>query len=184
MAEQGGHIAEIARERTAPRELDAHRGVAPAIGQLPQGNRCLVDIRKLGRRVDTLGAAALQIRQKRRQSQFGFIEDKVVHGLKVFLVAGEQGAAGDHHKPGFLAAGNDFERFFALHDHGADERTVGPGEVPVRQPSHVEVDQAFAPRLGQQRRHGEQSKGRQRSLFANKLQGMLEAPERIWKLGI
>ena len=60
------------------------------------------------------------------------------------------------------------DRWFDLHTQDCD----------------VHIDQSQVPFLGQHGRDGEQPQRRRGYLFANELERMFKAPERVWKLGI
>jgi hypothetical protein len=76
MPQQRGHVAKIAVERTAARELDADRVVIPEIRQLPERDGGLVDIGELRRGVDAASLTHFKVAQERSESLLGFIQDK------------------------------------------------------------------------------------------------------------
>ena len=61
---------------------------------------------------------------------------------------------------------------------GAEEH-----QVAILQARDVDVDEPLAPALGQQGGDGQQAQGRQRRALAHELERVLEAPERVGKLG-
>ena len=89
------------------------------------------------------------------------------HGLARRPAACDQGACG-----------------IPLGNHRADEHDLGPGQIPLTQLPHVYIHQPLHPGLRQHRGHGQQAQRRQRGALVDELQGMLETPERVRKLGV
>src|SRR5512143_1750843 len=78
MTEHRSNIAEIAIERAAARELNVECAVMIEHRQLPLWNRRQRQIRKVVRRIHMPGTTVHQIVQKRRESQLGLVQDKVI----------------------------------------------------------------------------------------------------------
>ena len=184
MPQQRRHVAKVATEGTASGELNADRFVMPEIRQSPKGHRGLADVRELGRGVDVLSTAGGKVCQERRQGQFGLVEDKVVHAGELLMLHGEEQPARHHLHPDLLAAGDEGSRRTALRDHGADKDIVGPCQVFWGHAGHVEVNQPLFPLGGQHGRYSQQAERRCTGLFADKFERVLEAPERIRRLGL
>ena len=67
-----------------------------------------MNVAKLGGLVSVLSATLLHIRQKGGQGQFGLVEYKMVHILKLLVFAGEERPAGYDLEIRLLTAGDDF----------------------------------------------------------------------------
>ena len=108
----------------------------------------------------------------------------MIHVGELLVFHGEERPARHHFHTGLLAASDQGSRRIALHDHGADEDIVGPGQVFLGQAGHVEVDQPFFPLGRQHGRHGQQTQRRRASLLADQLERVLETPKGVREFGI
>ena len=145
--EQRGDVAEVAVVRAAARELDAHRGVAPEVRQLPARRRGLAEVGELAGRVDAPRAARSRSAQERGRASApprsarsgpprGTARARAVNS----------GPPATRSCRAALAARDEPARRFALRDHGA-RRTTMSAQARSRsgQLCDVEVHQPLAP---------------------------------------
>ena len=107
MTQQRRHVAEVAVEGAAARELDADRVVILEIRHAPKRDGGLVDIGVFRRGIDALSPALLQVAQERRQSHLGLVQHKVVDVRELLVFHREERSAGHHLDAGSLAAVDD-----------------------------------------------------------------------------
>ena len=103
---------------------------------------------------------------------------------ELLVFHGEERPARHHFDASLLAASDQGSRRIALHDHGADEDIVSPGQVLVGQVGHIQVNQSFFPLGRQHGGHGQQAQGGRAGLLVDKPQGVLETPKGVWKFRI
>lgn len=184
VAEEGGDVAEFALKRAATGILDAHGGVLPQFREVPEGHGRGVDVGEFVRAVEGLRDTATEVVEEKRHGDLGFVEDEVGDAGEIFVLGGEEGAAGDDGDAEGVGATDDFAGGVALDGHSAEQDVVGPPDVGVFQPVDVEIDEALGPLLGEQGGDGEEAEGREGDFLADELERVFEAPESVRDFGV
>lgn len=172
-------VAELAIERAAARVLHGHGDVVPEVDQIPLRDGRARDVRPLGGGIQGFGRSLAQILQKGRQGDFGFVENEMVHAGKPLGLGGKRRAAGHDafaHAPG---PGDDVPGSGLLHEHGADQDHVRPGQVLVAKGGDVDVDKPFFPLRREHGGDGQQAERRKGRFAGEKGENMFEAPEGV-----
>lgn len=175
--EEGGDVAEVAVEGAASRILDAHRGVAAQAYEIPAGDGGFGEGGVGGGSVAGFGPAGGEVVEEGLEGVLGFVEHEVIDMGEGLGLAGEERAAADGALAHGLGTADDFEGGGLLHAHAAEHDDVGPGQLLVGQMADVEIDEPDIPGLGQHGGHREQAERREGGLFADKAEGVLEAPK-------
>jgi hypothetical protein len=184
MAKERSDVAELAVIGAAARELDVHRTVAVEIEQVPARGRGLLDVREGVGGVDAFELAVFQVGEEERQGDLGLTQDQVVDGGKLVRFAGEKRSTGDDRNAEGIAARDDVLGGFLLDDHTSEKDIVSPEEVVVGELGNVHVDQLEIPVLREQGGDGQKTERRCARLFADELESVLEAPERVRKFRV
>jgi len=113
---------------------------------------------------------------------------RIAHSPKVgvlyIVLHREERAAGHDALARRVAVRNQLAGRVALGNHRTDEDNIGPCHIAFTEPPRVDVHQPLGPFLWQHRCDGHQAQRWQGYFLVNKLQGVLEAAERLRKLRI
>src|SRR3989339_569902 len=110
MTEQNCHVAEFTVEWTPSGKLNAHGGIFLHSDQIPGGDRSVVKIAETGTPVDPIGAPFFQVLQKKRQREFGLVENKMIHLPEFLRFSCKERSARDHFQAILPAASDDLFR--------------------------------------------------------------------------
>jgi hypothetical protein len=131
--------------------------------------------------VDFLGAAVFQVLEKRRQREFGLVENQMIHFPELIRFRGEKRSAGNDFQPSRLAAVDDVFRGLPLNGHSSDEGHIRPSEIVLREPVHVDIHKPLVKFFRQHGRDGEQAQRGVGRFLPDKFQRVFEAPKRVRK---
>ena len=180
-------VAELAVERTAPRELDAHRVVGVQFQQIEPWNGGCGDIGFVTFGAEaSAGVTPLDGFDELRQSDFTFVQHFEI-SLGDFWCIGSGtgvGATHGHRQATPLRCSNLHLHVVLLDDHSGYHHQLSPIPLGLSDLTDIAIDQLHFPFLGKQCRHRDQPQGRQQNLAIHQLQDFFVAPEGFREEGI
>ena len=107
-----------------------------------------------------LRAGMGQILKKEGESDFRFIQHKVVHIPEFIMPGGKQGTPGYDLCPEPATSLNDSSRRRFLDGHRAQKHVIRPDNLAVFERTDIEINQRFLPLGGEHGSHGQKTQGR------------------------